>query len=92
MYLFGVNNRLSPRPLFRPICNVRKRTGETARRYGALICRIPRLAGEDTLQARIDTTLFDFNEHGDQAGPGKQGFKRLGRVIGSKFKQLKGVS
>jgi hypothetical protein len=32
LQLFGVNNRLSPRPLFRPICNVRKRTGETARR------------------------------------------------------------
>lgn len=31
--------------------------------------------------ARIDTTLFKFSEHDDQASPGKQGSKRLGRVV-----------
>lgn len=50
----------------------------------------PWFLGYRGLLARIDTTLFKFGKHDDQAGPGKQAFKRLGHVV-RWFKQLKGV-
>ena len=33
------------------------------------------------LLARINTALCKFSEHNDQTSPGRQGFKRLGRVV-----------
>jgi hypothetical protein len=71
---------VAPRSLFRPICNVRKSTGEPARRIrspqqkqnGALICTILRL---------VPRQLLMISDLDDQTNPRKQGSKRLGRVV-----------